>query len=120
MNKVITNEEVKRGWTCSSAKVRCLATPCQRKGDTKMRYDHSPMVASLKTMSKLVSSIHLILKPPLAFSHSENATWMSLVLSSFGNPVRERIRVTHAESCESEDAIAERCMRAVVWKGVRG
>lgn len=56
-------------------------------------------------MRRLVSSIHLILKPPLAFSHSENAAWMSLVFSSFGKPVNERMRVTQADSCESEDAM---------------
>lgn len=66
---------------------------------------HSPTVASLKTISRLVSSIHLILKPPFVFSHSENAAWMSLVLSSFGKPVRERMRVTQAESCEREAAM---------------
>ena len=65
----------------------------------------SPTVASLKTISRLVSSIHLILKPPFVFSHSENAAWMSLVLSSFGKPVRERMRVTQAESCEREAAM---------------
>ena len=32
-----------------------------------------PTVASAKTIIKLVSSTHLILKPPNMFSHSENA-----------------------------------------------
>ena len=49
-----------------------------------------------------MSSIHLILNPPLAFSHSVNAAWISLVLSSLGNPVSDRMRVTQAESWDSE------------------
>jgi hypothetical protein len=48
-------------------------------------------------MRRLVSSLHLILKPPLTDSHSEKADWMSFVLSSLGKPVRERILVTLAE-----------------------
>ena len=66
---------------------------------------HIPTVASLKTIKRLVSLIHLILKPPFTLSHSENAAWMSLVLSSFGKPVRERMRVTQAESWERAAAI---------------
>ena len=49
-----------------------------------------------------MSSIHLISKPPFEFSHSEKAEWMSRVLSSFGKPVKERMRVTDAESWEME------------------
>ncbi len=52
-----------------------------------------------------MSLIHLILKPPLTLSHSEKAAWMSLVLSSFGKPVRDRMRVTQAESWERAAAI---------------
>jgi hypothetical protein len=55
------------------------------------------MDASWNTMYKLVSSIHLILKPPLMFSQSEKATLISFVFSSFGKPVKQRIRVTAAE-----------------------
>jgi len=47
------------------------------------------------------------LNPPLTVSHSENADWISLVLSSFGKPVKERIRVTEAESPASEVAIGD-------------
>jgi hypothetical protein len=38
------------------------------------RYALLATVASAKTMRRLVSSIHFILKPPLAFSHSEKAS----------------------------------------------
>jgi hypothetical protein len=65
----------------------------------------SPTEGSWNTIRRLVSSLHLILNPPLRASHSEKAEWMSFVLSSFGNPVRERIRVTEAESPESDVAI---------------
>ena len=61
-----------------------------------------PTAASLKTMRRDVSSFHLILKPPAWLSHSEKADWMSFVLSSLGKPVRERMRVTEAESPASE------------------
>lgn len=63
-------------------------------------YDDVPTEASWKTIKRLVSSIHLILKPPPTFSHSENATCMSLVLSSLAKPVRCRMRVTEADSPE--------------------
>lgn len=36
------------------------------------------------------------------FSHSANAVWMSFVLSSFGKPLKERMRVTAAERPEVE------------------
>jgi len=68
----------------------------------------SPTVASWKTIKRLVSSIHLILNPPPTFSHSEKAVWISLVFSSFGKPVRERMRVTQAESWVSEEAMTKR------------
>lgn len=68
----------------------------QRKGDI-------PTVASANTTRRLVSSIHFILNPPLAFSYSEKADWMSRVLSSLGKPVKERMRVTEAESWEMEE-----------------
>ena len=67
---------------------------------------HIPTVASLKTIKRLVSLIHLILKPPFTLSHSENAAWMSLVLSSFGKPVNERMRVTQAESWDRDVAMS--------------
>lgn len=35
-------------------------------------------------------------------SHSEKAAWMSFVLSSLAKPVRDKIRVTDAESPEVE------------------
>jgi hypothetical protein len=38
------------------------------------RYARLAAVASAKTTRRLVSSIHLILKPPFAFSHSEKAS----------------------------------------------
>lgn len=60
-----------------------------------------------------MSLIHLILKPPLMLSHSEKAAWMSRVLSSFGKPVRDRIRVTQAESWERAAAIVAR--EIVAW-----
>jgi hypothetical protein len=69
------------------------------------RYARLAMVASWKTMRRLVSSLHLILKPPLTDSHSEKTCWMSFVLSSFGNPVRERMRVTEAERLDNAAAI---------------
>lgn len=68
--------------------------------------ENSPTVASWKTIKRLVSSIHLILNPPPTLSHSAKADWISLVFSSFGNPVRERMRVTQAESWLSEAAMA--------------
>ena len=85
-------------------------------------------MASWKTIKRLVSSIHLILNPPPTFSHSEKAVWISLVFSSFGKPVRERMRVTQAESWVSEEAMTvkdpersfrdrgERNDRGLVWK----
>ena len=65
-------------------------------------------MASWKTIKRLVSSIHLILNPPPTFSHSVKAVWISLVFSSFGNPVRERMRVTQAESWVSEEAMTKK------------
>ena len=65
------------------------------------------MDASWKTIKRLVSSLHLILNPPLALSHSENADWMSFVLSSFGNPVKDKMRVTEAESPDKDAAMNE-------------
>ena len=73
-----------------------------RNGTRRTDRGRSPVRASTKTMRRLVSSIHLILKPPFEFSHSEKAEWMSRVLSSFGKPVKERMRVTDAESWEME------------------
>jgi hypothetical protein len=75
---------------------------------TEQQYSDSPMVASWKTISKLVSSFHLILKPPLTASQSEKAAWMSLVLSSLLKPVRERILVTEADSPASEEDIIKK------------
>lgn len=49
-----------------------------------------------------MSSRHLILNPPPTFSHSENADWISFVFSSFGKPVKDKIRVTDAERPEVE------------------
>jgi hypothetical protein len=65
-------------------------------------------VASWKTIKRLVSSIHLILNPPPTLSHSAKAVWISLVFNSFGKPVRERMRVTQAESWVSEEAMMEK------------
>jgi len=48
---------------------------------------------SLKTIRHPVSSSHLILYPPLSSSKSTNMFWISRVLSSLLNPVRERIFV---------------------------
>jgi hypothetical protein len=62
------------------------------------RYARFAIEGSWKTMRRLVSSFHLILNPPFIPSYSVKADWMSLVLSSFGNPVRERMRVTEADS----------------------
>lgn len=67
-------------------------------------YDGVPMEASWKTINRLVSSLHLILNPPPMFSQSENAVWMSFVLSSLAKPVKERMRVTDAERPEVEAA----------------
>jgi hypothetical protein len=67
-----------------------------------------PTVASWKTIKRLVSSIHLILNPPPTPSHSVKAVWISLVFNSFGKPVRERIRVTQAESWVSEEAMTKK------------
>lgn len=64
-------------------------------------------MGSWKTISKLVSSLHLILKPPLTPSHSAKELWISFVLSSLENPVKERMRVTEAERPESDVAIWE-------------
>jgi len=48
-------------------------------------------------MRRLVSSIHLILYPPFSFSYSAKAAWMSLVFSSAGKPLSDKMRVTQAE-----------------------
>jgi hypothetical protein len=45
-----------------------------KKSVAKRKKEGSPTVASAKTTRRLVSSIHLILKPPFAFSHSEKAS----------------------------------------------
>jgi hypothetical protein len=58
---------------------------------------YSPTAASLKTMRRLVSSIHFILNPPRSFSYSAKAAWISRVLSSGGNPCSDKIRVTQAD-----------------------
>ena len=78
---------------------------------------HSPTVASLNTIKRLVSLIHLILKPPLTLSHSAKAAWISRVLSSLEKPVRERMRVTQAESWERAAAIEAHEMGDVVEGG---
>jgi len=66
------------------------------------RYARLATDASWKTIKRLVSSRHLILNPPPTFSHSENADWISFVFSSFGKPVKDKIRVTDAERPEVE------------------
>ena len=78
---------------------------------------HIPTVASLKTIKRLVSLIHLILKPPFTPSHSEKAACISLVLSSFGKPLRDKMRVTQAESWERAAAIEAHEMGDVVEGG---
>ena len=60
-------------------------------------HPYSPTAASLKTIKRLVSSIHLILNPPRSFSYSAKAAWMSRVLSSGGKPWSDNILVTHAD-----------------------
>lgn len=47
--------------------------------------------------SAVVSLTHLILNPPRSSSHCEKIAWMSLVLSSGGNPLSSRIRVTRGD-----------------------
>lgn len=72
-----------------------------------LRYARFATEASWKTIKRLVSSLHLILNPPLMLSHSAKADWMSFVFSSFGKPVKDKMRVTEAESPESDaDAIS--------------
>jgi len=64
---------------------------------TVCRYARLATAASWNTIKRLVSSFHLILNPPLWFSYSENADWMSFVFNSFGKPVKKRMRVTEAD-----------------------
>jgi hypothetical protein len=86
----------------------------KKKESKKSGEMNAPTEASWKTIKRLVSSFHLILNPPLTVSHSENADWISFVLSSFGNPVKERIRVTEAERPESE-AVAIMTCKNYIW-----
>lgn len=55
---------------------------------TVFRYARLATAASWKTINRLVSSLHFILKPPDMDSYSEKAAWISFVFNSFGKPVR--------------------------------
>ena len=98
------------GWReCERVKIgafSCVPRVSPNRSRTR-KTESSPTVASWKTIKRLVSSIHLILNPPPTASHSPKATWISLVFSSLGNPVRDRMRVTQAESWVSDEAMVD-------------
>jgi hypothetical protein len=61
-------------------------------------YPYLPTVASANTARAVMSSIHLILKPPLSSLHLVKMLCRSLVLRSGEKLANVRIRVTDAET----------------------